>query len=136
MSLEKEDDDYLSARNAGQLYMTDRKSLFKQLEFNFIEMVWGWAKSHHHRTCTYNYKDLKERLPITLLHTMPRAYVRRAARFCLHFMSGYRAGLSGPLLDFTMKKYKSHRSIPVGIVETVTQQFDEYLKAKALKAKK
>ena len=32
MSLEKEDDDYLSARNAGLLYMTDKKSLSKQLE--------------------------------------------------------------------------------------------------------
>jgi hypothetical protein len=35
-----------------------------------------------------------------------------------------------------MKKYKSHRTIPVGIVDTVTQQFDNHLKAKALKAKK
>ena len=105
-------------------------------EFNFIEMVWGWAKSHHRRTCTYNYKDLKERLPITLSQTMPLAFVRRASRFCLRFMNGYRAGLSGPLLDFTMKKYKSHRSIPPGIVEIVSQQFEEYLTAKALKAKK
>jgi hypothetical protein len=105
-------------------------------EFNFIEMIWGWCKSHHRRTCTYNYNDLKARLPITLSETMPLAFVRRAARFCLRFMSGYRAGLSGPLLDFTMKKYKSHRTIPLGIVDTVTQQFDEHLKAKALKAKK
>mmetsp|Transcript_29755 Transcript_29755/g.28453 ORF Transcript_29755/g.28453 Transcript_29755/m.28453 type:complete len:217 (+) Transcript_29755:164-814(+) len=105
-------------------------------EFNFIEMIWGWCKSHHRRTCTYNYQELKKRLPTTLLKTMPIAFVRRAARFCLRFMSGYRAGLSGPLLDFTMKKYKSHRTIPVGIVDTVTQQFDNHLKAKALKAKK
>ncbi len=27
-------------------------------EFNFIEMIWGWCKSHHRRTCTYNYNDL------------------------------------------------------------------------------
>jgi hypothetical protein len=49
-------------------------------------------------------------------------------------MSGYRAGLSGPLLAFTMKKYRSYRTIPLGIVDTVTQQFDGHLKAKALKA--
>lgn len=102
-------------------------------EFNFFEMIWGWAKSHHRRTCTYNYKDLKERLPMTLLKTMPRAFVRRAARICLRFMSGHRAGLSGPLLDFTMKKFKSHRSIPLGIIDTVTKQFDEHLKLKLLK---
>jgi polyisoprenoid-binding protein YceI len=35
-----------------------------------------------------------------------------------------------------MKKNKSHRTIPLGIVDTATQQFDEHLKAKALKAKK
>jgi transposase len=105
-------------------------------EFNFIEMIWGWCKSHHRRTCTYNYNDLKKNLPTTLSKTMPLAFVRRAARFCLRFMSGYRAGLSGPLLDFTMKQYKSHRTIPLGIVDTVTKEFSEYLVAKALKAKK
>jgi transposase len=60
-------------------------------EFNFIEIIWGWAKSHHRRTCTYNYKDLKDRLPTTLSKTMPLAFVIRAARFCLRFISGYRA---------------------------------------------
>ena len=99
-------------------------------------MIWGWCKSHHRRTCTYNYNDLKNNLPTTLSKTMPLAFVRRAARFCLRFMSGYRAGLSGPLLDFTMKRYKSHRSIPLGIVDTVTKDFNDYLDAKALKAKK
>jgi hypothetical protein len=107
-------------------------------EFNFIEMIWGWCKSHHRRTFTYNnnYNNLKARLPITLSETIPLAFVRRAARFCLCFMSGYRAGLSGPLLDFTMKKHKSHRTIPLGIVDIVVQQFDEHLKPKALKANK
>jgi hypothetical protein len=105
-------------------------------EFNFNEMIWGWCKSHHRRTCTYIYNDLKARLPITLSETILLAFVRRAATFCLCFMSGYRAGLSGPILDFTMNKHKSHRTIPLGIVDTVTQQFDEHLKPKALKANK
>jgi hypothetical protein len=35
-----------------------------------------------------------------------------------------------------MKQYKSHRSVPLGIVDTVTKDFNEYLVAKALKAKK
>ena len=37
-------------------------------ELNYIEMIWGWAKSHHRRTCTYNYKDLKARLPENLIN--------------------------------------------------------------------
>jgi hypothetical protein len=96
----------------------------------------GLVKSHHRKTCTYNYKDLKDRLPTVLSKKMPLDFVRRAARFCLRFMSGYRACPSRPLLDFTMKKYKNHRSIPSGIIDTVTKQFDEHLEAKALKAKK
>ena len=34
-------------------------------EFNFIEMVWTWAKVHHRSTCTYKYNDLKTGLPVT-----------------------------------------------------------------------
>ena len=29
-------------------------------ELNFIEMVWGWIKSYHRRTCTYKYATLKK----------------------------------------------------------------------------
>jgi hypothetical protein len=28
-------------------------------------------------------------------------------------MAGYRQGLHGPLLDYTIKKYKGHRTIPL-----------------------
>jgi hypothetical protein len=73
-------------------------------ELNYIEIVWGWTKSYHRRTCTDNYKDLKRDLPTTLLKTLPLACFRRFSRYCLRFMSGYREGLEGPLLDYTMKK--------------------------------
>ena len=45
--------------------------------------------------------------------------IRNFARFCYRFMDGYRKGLSGPILDYTLKKCKSHRSIPDSIVEKV-----------------
>ena len=34
-------------------------------ELNYIEMIWGWVKKNRRRTCTYNYKDLKDKLPKT-----------------------------------------------------------------------
>jgi hypothetical protein len=37
-------------------------------ELNYIEMVWGWIKSYHHRTCTYKYSDLKGEMG--LAHTI------------------------------------------------------------------
>ena len=27
-------------------------------ELNYIEMIWGWVKSYHRRTCTYNYEKI------------------------------------------------------------------------------
>ena len=81
-------------------------------ELNFIEMVWGWMKSYDRRHCTCNYNHFKSDLPSTMLSEMPIAFVRRAARHCYRFMSGYRQGLDGPLLDYTMKKYSGHRRIP------------------------
>ena len=70
-------------------------------ELNYIELVWGWTKSYHRRTCTYNYKDLKRDLPKTLSETWPIADFKRFFRYCLRFMSGHREGLEGPLLDYT-----------------------------------
>ena len=82
-------------------------------ELNFIEMVWGWIKAYHRRTCTYNYNDLKNNLPDTLENKLPLAFVRRASNHCDRFMSGYTiADLEGPMLDFAMKQYKSHRRFP------------------------
>ena len=91
------------------------RSYIIYLELNYIEMVWGWAKSYHGRTCTYNYKALKDELPTTLLETCPVACFRRFLIYCLRFMSGYREGLEGSLLDYTMKKYRSHRCVPTGL---------------------
>ena len=84
-------------------------------ELNYIEMVWGWAKSYHRRTCTYNYKDLKSELPTTLLETCPVACFRRFFRYCLRFMSGYREGLEGPLLDYTARAIAEPTKSPVSI---------------------
>jgi hypothetical protein len=99
-------------------------------ELNFIEMVRGWVTSYHRRTCTYNYADLKKRLPDTFLTEMPLAFVRRAFRYCFRFMDGYRQGFDGPLLDFSMKKYSSHRTIPSGVIKTFELDYAAYLKSK------
>ena len=40
-------------------------------------------------------------------------------------MSGYRQGLDGPLLDYTMKKYSGHRRIPDVALFEVQAAFDK-----------
>jgi hypothetical protein len=92
-------------------------------------MIWGWTKAYHRRTCSYNYEDLKERLPITMSETMPLSFVRKASRFCLRFMSGYREKLEGPLLDYAMKVYRGHR-VPVGVTDQLKLKYENYLAIK------
>ena len=90
-------------------------------ELNYIENIWAFVKSYLRRTCTYSFPDLIEKNPDVLENKMGIAFVRRIERHCLRFMSGYRQGLEGPLLDYAMKKYSSHRRIP----EEVTREIIE-----------
>ena len=47
---------------------------------------------------------------------MPIAFVReRAFDQCLRFMSGYRDGLTGAVLEYAVKKYKNHRRLSPSI---------------------
>ena len=50
------------------------------------------------------------------------------------FMSGYREGLEGPLLDYTMKKYRSHRCVPTGLKTLLEADFREYKAKKSTKS--
>jgi hypothetical protein len=49
-------------------------------------------------------------------------------------MSGYREGLEGPLLDYTMKKYRSHRAIPTGLRTFLEADYKEYRDKKSTKS--
>ena len=39
-------------------------------------------------------------------------------------MDGYRNNLHGPILDFTMKKFKGHHRIDVSSIEKIKAEFD------------
>ena len=50
---------------------------------------------------------------------------------CLRFMSGYRQhDLYGPILDYIMKKYSSHRKVPALLTTEVDKHKEEMLKEK------
>jgi hypothetical protein len=105
-------------------------------ELNYIEMVWAYCKAKLRRSCTYNFHDLVVKLPETL-HDVPLPFHRRALTHCFRFMSGYRRGLKGPLLDYVLKKYKGHRVVPQFAVNELVNMEDEYKQQrdKLLKAK-
>ena len=90
-------------------------------------MVWGWIKAHHRNNCKYNYPALKQGFPITLDELMPIAFVRRAFNHCLRFMAGYRVGLTGAVLEYAIKKYKSHRRLSPNLkLYTIVDEFTVY----------
>ena len=52
------------------------------------------------------------------------ALVPRAVDHCFRFMDGYRKGLTGPVLEFAVKKYKSHRRLSTSLqLEKVEKDF-------------
>ena len=53
---------------------------------------------------------------------------RRASRHCFRFMSGYRHGLTGNLLDYTQRKYKGHRAIPNFVITDLHKEYDAHCK--------
>jgi hypothetical protein len=102
-------------------------------EFNYIEQIWGWLKSYHRQHCKYNYKDLKDNLPLTISDKLSLSYVQKVYRSAFRFMTGYRLGMKGPLLDFAMKKYSGHRVIPSGLIAEINSQFDKWTQSKKRK---
>ena len=97
-------------------------------------MIWGYAKQQLRRDCTYSFPAMCEQLPNTL-HAIPLSFHRRALRHCLRFMTGYRQGLHGPLLDYTLKKYKGHRVIPAIVGAELDKLKSDFEKQRALKWK-
>ena len=94
-------------------------------ELNFIEMVWGYTKAALRKNCKISFEDLRANVPL-LLDSVPLAFVRRASRHCSRFLSGYRRGFQGPILDYIMRKYKSHRTIPLTIANAdLGREYDE-----------
>ena len=98
-------------------------------ELNYIESVWGWLKSYHRRHCTFKYEALKAQLPITAKEKLPLEFIQRAERSAFRFMSGYRVGLEGPVLDYAMRLYHGHRQIPQDVVASINAKFEEKQRA-------
>ena len=62
---------------------------------------------------------------------VPIAFVRRAFNHCLRFMAGYRVGLTGAVLEYAIKKYKSHRRLSPNLkLDTIVDEFTEHRKKK------
>lgn len=109
--------DFMSQRIWLQEIVEDRGHKFiffpkYHCELNYIEMIWAYIKRLLRSECTYDFQVLLNSLDEVLQHRIPLSFIRRAESRCFRYMSGYRKGLVGPILDYAMKKYKSHRRFP------------------------
>ena len=103
-------------------------------ELNYIEMIWGYAKTYLRRRCTFNFSQFEDLLQSVLLQQIPLAFFKKAQRHCFRYMDGYRKGLTGPLLTYAVKRFKGHRMIPNDSIEVVRQSFENSIdKSKMLR---
>ena len=80
-------------------------------EMNFIEMYWGYVKRLVRKRCEYDFQSLCTTVP-KCLDEVPIEFIRRAARKSFRYIDAYFKGLSSKQVEFCVKKYSSHRSLP------------------------
>ncbi len=80
-------------------------------ELNFIELAWGWVKRAIRERCDYTFAGLKNNVQ-QCLDAIPLATVRRYARLTYRWLDAYAKGLVGPLAEFAVKRFSSHRKMP------------------------
>ena len=89
-------------------------------EFSHIEMFWGAAKSWIRGNCTFNFNHHVNMVP-KALDSVSISKIRKFARKSYRYMDAYRITDSGgnsstcKQVEFSVKKYRGHRKIPVRI---------------------
>lgn len=79
-------------------------------ELNPIEYYWGWVKREYRDRCDGRYTK-SQKLLTEVLDKCPGTVIRRFIRRSFRYASVYRLGATGPLADYAVKKYRSHRAV-------------------------
>jgi len=85
-------------------------------ETNFIERYWGACKRLARQRCDYTFANLRIQVPL-ILKEVPLGTIRAFHRKAWRYIDAYHKGLEGPLAEWVVKKYKSHRRLPPHTVE-------------------
>ena len=62
--------------------------------------------------CKYNFKELQNIVPLAL-DSVSLPLMRRFWRKSMRYIDAYRRGLSVEQAEYAVKKYKSHRRLPL-----------------------
>jgi len=85
-------------------------------ETNFIERYWAACKRLARQRCDYTFAHLRVQVPL-ILKEVPLETIRAFHRKAWRYIDAYHKGLEGPLAEWVVKKYKSHRRLPTKAVE-------------------
>ncbi|CCI11631.1 unnamed protein product [Albugo candida] len=87
-------------------------------ELNYVENFWGAAKQYTRKHCNYSWAGLQETVP-SAMSSISFTTIRRFACKTQRYMDVYRKILSGKAAEYAVKKYRSHRRIPVSVLMNV-----------------
>jgi len=97
-------------------------------ECNFIERVWGEAKRVARAECDYLFGSLLVKVP-RILSEIPLAKIRRFQQRAWRYIHAYSLGLSGPLAEWAVTKYRSHRRVQ-GTMDELLEEMEKEMKTK------
>ena len=89
-------------------------------ELNFIERYWRAYKRYIWENCNYSWNGLQQVIPKSLDFIL-LVIIRKFARKCWYYMDAYKKGISRKLVEYAVKKYKSHRIIPDSVLEELNK---------------
>ena len=78
-------------------------------------MYWGTAKRFTKENCDYTWNGLLTTAPLAF-EFISLSTIRKFARKSFRYMDTYRKGLSANAAEYAVKKYRSHRKIPINVL--------------------
>ncbi|CAG8771624.1 7277_t:CDS:2, partial [Rhizophagus irregularis] len=82
--------------------------------------VLGAAKRYSRENCDYSREGLQKIVPESL-NSVNLTTIRKFSRKCWCYMDLYRKGIDGKLVEYAIKKYKSHRRISECVLEELNK---------------
>lgn len=99
-------------------------------EMNPIEYFWAWVKRWFRERSNGTWQKAKE-LIREALRLCPLATIRRFFRRANRYACVYRLGATGPIAEFAVKRYRSHRGVLAEELEVAQAEWDKRAKARA-----
>jgi hypothetical protein len=93
-------------------------------EMNPIEYFWAWIKCWFRERSNGNWQKAKA-LVAESLQLCPLPTIRRFFRRADRYASVYRLGATGPIAEFAVRKYRSHRGVQAKDLDVARAEWDK-----------